>query len=95
LTKSHKSGKIFRNSVIFLLFFSKKDVTLYNQNSIAFSQNYKTFDVCFYLACLHDQNKSGVFGGLFFSSQSELFGNFLNCSDWLDKSQPFKIATFV
>jgi len=28
-------------------------------------------------------------GRLFFS-QSELFENFSDCSDWLDKSRPFK-----
>jgi len=33
-------------------------------------------------------------GWLFFS-QSWLFENFSNCSDWLDKSQPYKKATFV
>jgi len=27
-----------------------------------------------------------------FSSPSELFENFLNCSDWLDKSRPSKKA---
>jgi len=30
-----------------------------------------------------------------FSSQSELLENFLNCSDWLDKSRSSKKATFV
>jgi len=30
-----------------------------------------------------------------FSSQSELFGNFSDCSDWLEKSRPSKKATFV
>jgi len=30
-----------------------------------------------------------------FSSQSELFENFLDCSDLLDKSRPSKNATFV
>jgi len=40
------------------------------------------------IACLHDQTKSGFFGGQTFSSQSELFEFFLNCSDWLDKSWP-------
>jgi len=33
--------------------------------------------------------------GRLFSSQSELFENFSDCSDWLDKSQPSKKATFV
>jgi len=47
------------------------------------------------LACLHDQNKSGFFGGLAFSSQLGLFENFSDCFDWLDKSRPFKKATFV
>jgi len=30
-----------------------------------------------------------------FSSQLELLEYFLNCSKWLDKSRPFKKATFV
>jgi len=33
-------------------------------------------------------------GRLFFS-QSGLFENFSDCSDWLDKSRPSKKATFV
>jgi len=41
------------------------------------------------------QNKSGFWEDRLFSSQSELFENFLNCSDWLDKSRPFKKATFA
>jgi len=44
------------------------------------------------LAGLHDQNKSGFSGGPAFLSQSELFEYFLNWSDWLDKSRPFKTA---
>jgi len=47
------------------------------------------------LTCLHDQNKSGFLEGRLFSSQSELYEYFLNCSDWLGKSQPSKKATFV
>jgi len=42
------------------------------------------------LACLHDQNKSGFFGGPAFSSQSELFDNFSDCFDWPDKSRASK-----
>jgi len=42
------------------------------------------------IACLHDQNISGFFGGPAFSSQSGLFENFSDCFDWLDKSQPSK-----
>jgi len=47
------------------------------------------------LACLHEQSKTGFFleGRLFFS-QSELFENFSDCSDWLDKSRPSKKDTF-
>jgi len=30
-----------------------------------------------------------------FSSQSGLFENFLDCSDWLDNSRPSKKAAFV
>jgi len=30
-----------------------------------------------------------------FSNQSELFQYFLNCSEWLDKSRPYKNVTFV
>jgi len=48
-----------------------------------------------YIACIHDQNKSGFFGGPAFPSQSELFDNLSDCSDWPDKSQPYKKATFV
>jgi len=48
-----------------------------------------------HIACLHDQNKSGFFREAGFSSQLELFENFINCSDWLDKSRPSKKATFV
>jgi len=33
--------------------------------------------------------------GQLFSSQLELFEYFLNYSDWLDKSRPFKKATFA
>jgi len=48
------------------------------------------------LACLHDQNKSGFFGEPdFFQPIRELFENFLNCSDWLDKSRPSKKAPFA
>jgi len=47
------------------------------------------------IACLHDQNKAGFFGGRLFFSQSGLFENFSDCSDWLDKSRPSKKATFV
>jgi len=47
-----------------------------------------------FLACLHDHNKSSFFGGSAFSSLSELFDYFLNCSDWLDKSRPSKKRHF-
>jgi len=47
------------------------------------------------ISCLHDQNKSGFLEGRLFSSQSELFEHFFNCSDWLDKSRPSKKASFV
>jgi len=30
-----------------------------------------------------------------FFSQSGLFKNFLDCSDWLNKSRPSKKATFI
>jgi len=33
--------------------------------------------------------------GRIFSSQLELFENFLNCSEWLDKNRPSKNATIV
>jgi len=56
--------------------------------------NYELLDDL-HVACLHDQNKSSFFGGPVFSSQSELFENFSNCSDWLKKSRSFKKATFV
>jgi len=41
------------------------------------------------------KTKVAFLDGRLFSSQSELFEYFLNCSDWLDKSQPFKKDTFV
>jgi len=39
--------------------------------------------------------QKGLFGGRLFSSQSELFEKFSNCSDWLDKGRPSRKATFV
>jgi len=47
------------------------------------------------LACLHDQNKSGFFGGPAFFSQSELIEYFSDGSVWFDKSWTLKKATFV
>jgi len=47
------------------------------------------------LACLHVQSKSGFLEDRLFSSQSGLCEKFSDCSDWLDKSQPSKKATFV
>jgi len=47
------------------------------------------------LACLHNQNKVAFLEGGLFSSQSGLFENFSNCSDWFDKSRPSKKATFI
>jgi len=41
------------------------------------------------------KTKVAFLEGRLFSSQSELFEYFLNCSDWLDQSRPFKQATFV
>jgi len=35
------------------------------------------------LACLHDQNKSGSFGGPAFFQPIRAFENFSDCSDWL------------
>jgi len=39
--------------------------------------------------------KVAFLDGRLFFSQSEGFKNFLNCSDWLDKSRHSKKATFV
>jgi len=39
--------------------------------------------------------KVALLEGLLLTSQSELFECFLNCSDWLVKSRPFKKDTFV
>jgi len=39
------------------------------------------------LACLHDQNESGFFGGPVFSSHQRFLKTF---QDWLDKSRPSK-----
>jgi len=47
------------------------------------------------VACLLDQSKSDFFGGPAFFRQSGLFENFSDCSDLVDKSRPFKMATFV
>jgi len=33
--------------------------------------------------------------GRLFSSQSGLFENFSDCSDWMEKTRPSKKATFV
>jgi len=40
------------------------------------------------------KTKVSFFGVRLFSSQSELFENFSDCSDWLDKSQPSKKSHF-
>jgi len=42
-----------------------------------------------------NKGKVAFLEGRLFSSQSELFEYFLNFFDWLDKSRPFKKATFV
>jgi len=41
------------------------------------------------------KTKVAFLEGRLFSSQSGLFENFLDGSDWLDKSRPSKKATFV
>jgi len=41
------------------------------------------------------KTKVAFLEGRLFSSQSGLFENFLDCSDWLDKSRLSKKATFV
>jgi len=41
------------------------------------------------------KTKVTVLEGRLFSSQSELFENFSNFSDWLDKSRPSKKSIFV
>jgi len=45
------------------------------------------------LASLLVQKQSSFFGGPAFSTQSELFENFLNCSACLDESRPSKKVT--
>jgi len=40
------------------------------------------------------KTKMAFLEGWLFFSQPELLENFLNCSDWLDKSRPSKKATF-
>jgi len=47
-----------------------------------------------HIACLHDQNKSGFFGGPAFIQPIKSNLNFQS-SDWLEKSRPSKEATFV
>jgi len=41
------------------------------------------------------KTKVAYLEGRLFSSQLEIFEYFLNCSDWLEKSRPFKKATFA
>jgi len=41
------------------------------------------------------KEKLAFLEGLLFFSQSGLFENFLDYSDWLDKSRPSKKSTFV
>jgi len=41
------------------------------------------------------KTKVAFLEGLLFCSQSGLFANFSDCSDWMNKSQPSKKATFV
>jgi len=56
-----------------------------------FAKSYTVFQI----ACLHDQNKSGFFGGQLLFSQSEQSEMFSKGSDWLKKIRPSKKATFV
>jgi len=46
------------------------------------------------LVCLHNQNKSGFFGGPAFFQPIRHFESFSNYSDWLDKSRPSKKIHF-
>jgi len=39
--------------------------------------------------------RSGFLEIWLFSSQSELFESFLNCSDWLEKAIPPKVTSFL
>jgi len=41
------------------------------------------------------KTKVAFLEGRLFSSQSGLFENFSDCSDWLDKSRPSRKATFA
>jgi len=47
-----------------------------------------------FIACLHDQNKSGFLEGRLLSSQSKQFKKYSKSSDWLEKSRPFKKSHF-
>jgi len=47
-----------------------------------------------FIAYLHDQNKSGFFRGPVLFQPIRLFENFLDCSDWMDKSRPSKKSPF-
>jgi len=47
------------------------------------------------LTCLHDQNKSGFFGGPAFIKPIRAIWKFSKSSDWLKKSRPSKKAAFV
>jgi len=55
----------------------------------------KFCSVNIHLACLHDQNKSGFFGGLALSSQLEQSEKFSKTPDWLEKAGPLKNHFYV
>jgi len=48
-----------------------------------------------FLACLHEQNKSGFLVSRLLSSQSGQSEKFLKSPDWLEKSRPSKKAALV
>jgi len=48
-----------------------------------------------YIACLHDKNKSDFFGGPAFIQSIRAIKKVFKSSDWLEKSRPSKIDTFV
>jgi len=68
----------------------------YNSQLLPYSPSEKREKCAFStIACLHDQNKTGLFGELAFIQPTRAIRKVFKSSDWLEKSRPFKKATFV
>jgi len=74
-------SKLFCSQSFFLLYFH------FESFSITFDWLEKSLDI---KPAPIELKQKCLFGSRLFSSQSELFDNFSNCSDWLDKSRPSK-----